>query len=171
MQTPIFRAIGCVILAALTGCGRELETPPPERSTRPWSGKVDVWADHMQGLPFIIGYEKGLKEARAQGKPALVFVTTTWCSWCKRLSGEAFQDPSVRKLLENFVLILVDGDVEKEALNTLDVDGYPHIVFVSPAGQKLGETIGYKPTAEFKRAVESAWTAFAANQERERTSG
>lgn len=36
----------------------------------------DKWAEHTGNVDFVIGYEKGLKEAEFSGKPMLVFFTT-----------------------------------------------------------------------------------------------
>lgn len=156
LHPRIFKAVGLVLLGTLVGCGRGSD-PASGQSARPWSGSLDAWSDHKQGLPFIMGYEQGLEASRAQGKPAMMFVTTTWCSWCKRLSGESFQDETVKKLLQNFVLVIVDGDVEREALVKLRAnEGFPHVVFLSQGGQRIGECKGYKPVEEFKRIVESA---------------
>lgn len=36
------------------------------------------WSDHMGNIPFIVGSEKGIKEAEFTGKPILYFFTATW---------------------------------------------------------------------------------------------
>lgn len=95
------------------------------------------WADHTQGLPFVFGYEEGLKAAAEQKKPAMMFVTTTWCGWCKKLAEENFNDSEEKELLSNFVCVIVDGDEEKAAARKLGVGGYPHLVFLSSSGEKL----------------------------------
>ena len=81
------------------------------------------WDDHTQGLPFEVGYDRGMKAASNQNKPAMVFVTTTWCGWCKKLANENFNDSEVKQLLTNFVCVIVDGDVETAAAKKLGADG------------------------------------------------
>ena len=119
-------------------------------------GGSEGWGDHTQGLPFVMGYEAGLKEAAAKNKPAMMFVTTTWCGWCKKLAEDNFTDAEVKKLLDNFVLVIVDGDVEKSAASKLGAEGYPHIVFVTSKGDTLVESSGYVPVEAFKPIVEKA---------------
>jgi thiol:disulfide interchange protein len=115
------------------------------------------WADHTQKLPFIIGYEIGLAEAKAKDKPLMLFVTTTWCGWCKKHAEENFNDDSVKALLDKFVLVIVDGDTEPDALTKLGAtEGFPHLIFQSTSGEKLGEQVGYSPVDEFKKVVEDA---------------
>ena len=113
-----------------------------------------------QGLPFVIGYQQGLQQARTEGKPAMMFVTTTWCGWCKKLAQDNFNDPEVKDLLSNFVCVIVDGDTESAAKSELGAtQGYPHIVFLSTKGEKIGECLGYRPLAEFKPIVQQALAA------------
>ncbi|MGI8978396.1 MAG: thioredoxin family protein [Pirellulaceae bacterium] len=114
------------------------------------------WDEHTQGLPFVVGYDKGMNAAAAENKPVMMFVTTTWCGWCKKLAEENFHDAEVKELLSNFVCVIVDGDVETAAAQKLGASGYPHIVFLSAKGEKLGENSGYAPVAEFKSVVQKA---------------
>lgn len=123
------------------------------------------WSDHTQGLPFVMGYEAGLQQASSQGKPAMLFVTTTWCSWCKKLAKEAFNDAEIRQILtDKFVCVIIDGDTEREAVSTLGVDGYPHVVFHNTAGQKVDEVIGYVPAPEFRAHLDGVLQSSAAPQ-------
>ena len=36
------------------------------------------WSEHTGKLDFVIGYPKGLEEAKFTGKPMMAFFTTTW---------------------------------------------------------------------------------------------
>jgi ABC-type sugar transport system substrate-binding protein len=36
------------------------------------------WAEHTGDLPFVIGYEKGMKEVEFTGRPPMYFFTATW---------------------------------------------------------------------------------------------
>lgn len=144
MDTHHNRFVAALLLfgcGLLTGCG--------------FGGPKD-WSDHTQGLPFVVGYDEGLKAAAAENKPAMMFVTTTWCGWCKKLAEDNFNDPEEKELLTHFVCVIVDGDVETTAAKKLGANGYPHIVFLSPKGEKLAEQSGYAPLAEFKGVLQEA---------------
>ncbi len=117
------------------------------------------WASHTQGLPFTVGYSEGLAEVRATGKPAMFFVTATWCGWCKKLAKDTFTDSEVKKLLDRFVLVLVDGDTEAAAARSLGARGYPYVVFQAATGETLQIVRGYVPADRFKRIVQSALNA------------
>jgi len=146
--------LGCVTGLVLSGCGEE--PPPADEVTPAAPTQPKDWSDHTQGLPFVVGYQQGLEKAGSEGKPAMMFVTTTWCGWCKKLADDAFTEPEIKDLLSKFVLVIVDGDVEEEAKTKLGTQGYPHIVFLSPSGQKVGECLGYRPAEEFQEIVQNA---------------
>lgn len=50
---------------------------PGPASAQDRKGQKD-WSDHTGNIPFIVGSERGLKEAEFQGKPILYFFTATW---------------------------------------------------------------------------------------------
>ncbi|QDV70324.1 Disulfide bond reductase DsbH precursor [Rosistilla carotiformis] len=121
---------------------------------------AEVWDEHTVGLPFLYGYDEGLAKAQAEGRPAMIFLTTTWCKWCKRMSATCLQDPEIRGLLEqNFVLVLVDGDQESAVKRKLKNTGYPHIVFISPDEQILASQNGYAEPDAFKQVIAQALAA------------
>ena len=150
----------------LSGCSADRSQEPVAEKTGAKTSPATVpdvpavpvqWQDHAQGLPFVMGYENGIGMAKSQAKPAMLFVTTTWCGWCTKLAKENFNDPEVKELLKNFVCVIVDGDTEKDAKMQLGATrGYPHIVFVSATGANLAECLGYKPVSQFKPIVQDA---------------
>jgi len=148
--------IGCLLVL---GCE---STPPPSPSAGTASPSQSSavpgkWADHTQGLPFLVGYDEGRRASESQNRPAMMFVTTTWCGWCKKLADDDFNDPEIRKLLQQFVCVIVDGDTEQQAVRQLDAtEGFPTIVFLSPAGDRLGGCLGYKGPREFKDLLQNA---------------
>ena len=46
----------------------------------------------------------------------MMFITTTWCGWCKKLANESFNNPEIRDLLANFVCVIVDGDTSRSVI-------------------------------------------------------
>ena len=75
----------------------------------------------------------------------------------KKLAEENFQDDEVKELLDNFVLVIVDGDTDETGTIALGAtQGYPHLIFLAIDGTKVAECLGYKPVDEFKKIVEDA---------------
>ena len=120
------------------------------------SGPGKDWSHHTGKVPFVIGYDAGLAQAKESGKPLMLFLTTTWCGWCKKLAADSFSDEAVAKELEAFVPVIVDGDVERDVIARFDIGGYPDVRFVTVDGQQLGHVGGYVPKAEFRAAIAAA---------------
>lgn len=107
-------------------------------------------------LPFVQGYAEGVAQASAQSKPMLVFFTAEWCQFCHQMADEAFTDPQVVRLAEQFVCILVDADREPGICQQYDVNGYPTIQFLSPRCVPLERIVGKKPGHQVLIAMQSA---------------
>ncbi|MBM4000639.1 MAG: DUF255 domain-containing protein [Planctomycetes bacterium] len=138
----------------MAGCVKEPDVDLQADGPKP--GPKD-WSEHTHGLPFIVGMDEGLATARAKEMPAMLFVTTTWCGWCKKLAGDTFKDPTIRQLLtENFICVLIDGDAEKKARTVLGARAYPHVIFHDRDGERVLDFRGYIPKDEFQRIVEEA---------------
>ncbi len=41
-------------------------------------GNQKDWTDHKGKIPFIVGFEKAMAEAKFSGRPVMAFFTTTW---------------------------------------------------------------------------------------------
>ncbi len=111
------------------------------------------WSHHTGKLPFVVGYEAGVAQARKEHKPVMLFITTTWCGWCKKLAAESFADEQVIKALEGFVPVIADGDEEHALLETLGVHSFPDVRFLSTDGKELGHVGGYVSKSEFLKAI------------------
>ncbi|GEM_PF-1949044 len=120
--------------------GASLEAKPePEKD----------WSAHLGKLPFTVGYAKGMEKAKADKKPVLLFITTTWCGWCKKLAEDTFSNEEVVKALSGFTPVLVDGDVDKDACEKFGAEGYPALRFLDAEGTLLGSSDGYSAPEEF----------------------
>ena len=120
-----------------------------------FSGGKD-WSHHTGKVPFIVGYEKGLEKAKLLQKPRMLFFTTTWCGWCKKLAEESFTDEEAVRELDAFVPVLVDCDVEKDVAQRFGVHGFPTVRFVNAENEELAAMNGYAPAEHFLRVIAEA---------------
>ena len=93
------------------------------------------------GITWRSDYETALKDARTNGKPALIDFTADWCIACKELEKFTFTDARVMQEAQRFVPIQVDatrieGEIETR-LKRHGVFGLPAVVFVDSQGQML----------------------------------
>lgn len=112
-------------------------------------------------------WEEAYKKSQTDKKKVFVDLYTDWCGWCKRMDKTTFQDPEVKKFLnENFHAVKFNAE-QKEPLTFRDVTfeftkagrkgahglavallngrlGYPSFVFLDENFDKIDISPGYK---------------------------
>lgn len=101
-----------------------------------WNTAQIEWYDHASGLA----------RAKAENRPAMVVVYTTWCPHCKNYS-HVFEDPKVVQQAKDFVMIRVDADQESDVAKRYAKDGsyIPRTFFVAPDGTPDFEVHAQRP--------------------------
>ena len=99
--------------------------------------------------------KREIAAARQQGKPVMLDFYADWCLYCKGYERYVFPDPSVRKYLDNMVLLQADVtamDKTDEALmKVLGVSLPPAILFFDKNGKEIPSSriLGDMKTKEF----------------------
>jgi len=109
------------------------------------------------------GWNRGLSEAAATGRPILVDVYTNWCGWCKRMDADVYARDDVREYLSrHFVTVRLNAEgldevrFEDHTYNSrglaqrFHVSSYPTTVFLKPNGEHIVSVPGYVPADRFK---------------------
>lgn len=86
-----------------------------------------------------------LEVALANGKPTLMEFYANWCTSCQAMAKDMseLEDEYGDRL--NFVMLNVDNSKWLPELLRYRVDGIPHFVFLSAAGEAIASTIGEQP--------------------------
>jgi thioredoxin-related protein len=126
--------------------------------------------EDQSGLTWL-KYDKALELGKEQNKHVIVYFTTSWCGYCKKMKQTTFKDPKVMELMNgNFVLAVVDGDsknkldvtdkegkhiemTEQELTRAFGVRGYPTFVFLKSDGTTIAPISGYLPADQFELAL------------------
>ena len=67
-------------------------------------------ADPPPGYPFL-DHDAGLRQARAENKPILLYFGRYGCAWCDHVNRKTFSDPGLKQLYStHYVLIYVDAE-------------------------------------------------------------
>lgn len=111
--------------------------------------------------------EEGLKLGKQQQKPVLVDFYADWCSWCKKMDKEVFNESSVKnKLKANFILVKIDTESDdvikyqgkkyspQEFMSVFKVTGLPTLLFIDKEGQPVTKLPGFVPADQFKPILE-----------------
>ena len=120
-------------------------------------------ADPPPGYPFL-DHDAGLRQARSENKPILLYFGRYGCAWCDHVNRKTFSDPELKKIYgENYVLVYVDAEggkrlrlpsgerlTEGELGVRLGAYATPLFVFMSPEGKVLAKVPGFKTVDDFK---------------------
>jgi thioredoxin-related protein len=100
-------------------------------------------SSRWQELPWVEGFESGLRQANSTGRPALIYFRATWCSWCHIFERDILGHPQVqRSIVQHYVPVLVNYDARPELFRHLGGFGLPYTVIVSPAGDPMARLPG-----------------------------
>ncbi len=97
-----------------------------------------------------LSYSKGVKKAKKEKIPTLVFFNADWCYWCRKMMREFNKDKRILNYLDkNFSLILVNVDEERNLVIKYKVVGVPTLWFLEPDGKKISPLNEYPEADNF----------------------
>jgi tetratricopeptide (TPR) repeat protein len=101
--------------------------------TTGWCGK----------LTWQYSYSDGLAQARQRQTLALVYMLAGWNGQCKELERTTLRDKQVIDALDGFVCVKIDGEEQPDLTATLQVFGYPTLLFLNADEEVVGRIGGY----------------------------
>lgn len=123
------------------------------RSTDSDAGKLT-----LQGVKFNTNLTQSLDNAKAQGKPVFVYARSEYCGWCRKFEAETFTNQSVIKTLnENFILVSIDVDRQKDESINFRVHGTPTEIFLDSNGTEIKRIPGYTDTITFLNTIKTPY--------------
>ena len=147
------RLLPLLLLAAGTaGCARaRSSTPPATGSATATTGAGVVFAGRNEPLTRV------RIAAKASGKPALLWLVTSWCGYCRRLEQETMPDPRVARHVAGYVNFGYDCDVGvgREIADLYGVRGFPTLLTLDRSGNVTGRYEGFDPPESFVRRIPS----------------
>ncbi len=81
--------------------------------------------------------------ARQENKPIAIYFWAIWCQYCAKFQSDTLGNPDVKKVLENdYVLVAMDLDIDRDVANRYRVTAPPAVVFLGPDGTELDRISG-----------------------------
>lgn len=101
-------------------------------------------------LTWLHELDGAVAAAKSSGKRVFIDFETTWCGPCKTMDEWIWTDAEVSAALaRDFVLVKLDGDIEKAHVKRFAVAGYPTMVILDPvSGKALSSISGYQSSAQ-----------------------
>jgi uncharacterized protein YyaL (SSP411 family) len=106
-------------------------------------------------ITWLEDYDRGLDRAEEKGKPMVLVLYQSTCSWSKRLLEETLTDPRVKLEKDHFVWAKVESP-DPGLKEIYGLTGYPLTILLSPEGEVLAKVSGYKDATYFSRALKEA---------------
>lgn len=101
-------------------------------------------------LTFGTYLGEAMESAAAQDKPVFVYFRSESCGWCKQFEEETFNNnTAVSKLNQDFVIVSIDVNTQKEETRDFRIRGTPASVFLYPNGTEISRIPGYTDTESF----------------------
>ena len=101
-------------------------------------------------------YRSVMRAAEEQRKLIMIDFYTSWCKYCRQLDEESFEDEKIKELLaQEFVVARLDAEIQKAAARRYRPEGYPTVIFATPAGDEIIRFSGYRERDQVYRIVET----------------
>ena len=89
-------------------------------------------------VPWLEWNTESFTKAEKEDKPILLFVTATWCPWCRQMDRLNYNDEEIISIIsECFVPIRVDADRRPDIFERYNIGGLPTTAFLNAQGEIL----------------------------------
>lgn len=115
------------------------------------------------GIAWTYDVDKGLAQAKKDGKPVMIDFMAEWCPPCRAMEDSTFGDSAVVRKASAFVPVRIDIDKQRDVAAKYGAlarkyggIGIPNILFLSAGGEKLKHIVGYYGPKQLVAAMDSA---------------
>jgi len=91
---------------------------------------------------FLDDYRQGLETAKREAKLVLFFFTLPNSAASQRMMETTFRDEEIKRLSSRFVCIQIDGSKKSEFCKSMDIKGFPTVLFMNSQGEELQRLTG-----------------------------
>lgn len=104
-------------------------------------------------LHFMNDLEMAMVKAKTEYRPIFLLFSSTECQWCIKLKEEILKRPEIIKLLEHFILVDIDVELDNSNKWNYMVQGVPTIIFLSSEGNIRNRIDGFMDDPETLKKI------------------
>jgi thioredoxin-related protein/Tfp pilus assembly protein PilF len=86
--------------------------------------------------------------ARNRNVPIMLVIGDIRSQWSKKLQKETLPDDLVLSEMDGILSLYLEKDSKDPILKSIEIQGYPSILFFNPQGKLIYRTVGFKPASE-----------------------
>jgi hypothetical protein len=95
--------------------------------------------------------------AREQGRPIFIYVTASWCFWCRAFEEDVLERDDVAAYLnQHFISVFLDYDARPDLGGDYQQGGLPTVVLQAPDRELIINYPGYMEKDKFMRLLQAA---------------
>ena len=99
--------------------------------------------------------EEAKTYASLQKKDILIYADADWCPPCQSVKDYVFTNPEfIEKVMDKFVLVILDDARDAESLNALGISIFPTFVIMDASQKEIVRLIGFKDAQELTAALD-----------------
>lgn len=110
-------------------------------------------------VPWRTDVAAAATEAKAAGKPVMLYFTASWCGPCRRMRGSTWGNAAVdAKLRASYVPVKVDIDADRDTAIAYEIDAVPTMILLDAEGKVARRITQFVDAEEFLAWLEGAGT-------------
>jgi len=104
-----------------------------------------------KAMQYETDYGTALEKAQKAKKPMMIFMTTSYCPWCRKLEGQILAKEDINaKIHQKYVPLMLNFDLKNFPEQFLKERMTPTLYIVNPETEKIEEKfVGYNNRAGF----------------------
>ena len=102
-------------------------------------------------MKYETDYNRALEKAKKINKPLMVFMSTSYCPWCRKLESQILAKENIdKKIHEKYVPVMLNFDEKKFPENLTRIKITPTLYIIDSKSEKIEEKIvGYNNRSAF----------------------
>jgi thioredoxin-related protein len=141
-RIQLFSLILLGLLIGILGCNVKLQSIPPSEAVSVVPNRNVTEHAETIAVKFLDDYRRGFELAKRDRKLVLIFFTIPNSDISQRMMETTFCDEEIKRLSNRFICIRVDGSKESEFCKSIEIKGFPTILFMTPQGEELQRLVG-----------------------------